>query len=252
MVEGQTTIIMIKPEGTPVKKGEIVCVLDSAALKDSLLNQKITTKSAKAAWNNATLTREVAEIAVVEYIEGIYKQDLATVRGRDQAGRVRPVPGRGPPRLGAADVQEGVRLAGGEELRRADAQEEPGSPWSRPRARRTFWSEYTKGKTIKELKSEVEKAHSDELAKKATWDLENTQGEEARAADRRLRDQGPERRPGGLRQRSQPVVRQQPASDRGRGDRPRATEDLQPAGYQQDAGEHEGPRIACQPGQARA
>ena len=32
--------------------------------------------------------------------------------------------------------------------------------------------EYTKDKTIKELESEVEKAHSDELAKQATWELE--------------------------------------------------------------------------------
>ena len=31
---------------------------------------------------------------------------------------------------------------------------------------------YTRDKTIKELKSEVEKARSDELAKQATWDLE--------------------------------------------------------------------------------
>ena len=32
--------------------------------------------------------------------------------------------------------------------------------------------DYTKDKTIKELESEVEKARSDELAKKATWELE--------------------------------------------------------------------------------
>ena len=31
---------------------------------------------------------------------------------------------------------------------------------------------YTKDKTIKELESEVEKAHSDELAKQETWELE--------------------------------------------------------------------------------
>ncbi len=35
LVEGQTTIIMIKPEGTAVKKGELVCQLDSAALTRS-------------------------------------------------------------------------------------------------------------------------------------------------------------------------------------------------------------------------
>ena len=34
--------------------------------------------------------------------------------------------------------------------------------------------DYTKGKTIKELESEVEKARSDELAKKATWELEKS------------------------------------------------------------------------------
>ena len=81
LVEGQTTIIMIKPEGTPVKMGEIVCQLDSASLRDQLVNQKITTKSAEANHENAKLTREVAEIAVVEYEEGIFKQDLATVEG---------------------------------------------------------------------------------------------------------------------------------------------------------------------------
>ena len=36
LVEGGTTIIMIKPEGTRVKKGEVVCELDSAALNDQL------------------------------------------------------------------------------------------------------------------------------------------------------------------------------------------------------------------------
>src|SRR5208337_1750017 len=34
--------------------------------------------------------------------------------------------------------------------------------------------DYTKDKTIKELKSEVEKAHSDELAKEQTFQLEKT------------------------------------------------------------------------------
>ena len=55
--------------------------LDSAPLRDQLINQRITTKSAEANFQNAKLTREVAEIAVVEYEQGIYIQDLATVEG---------------------------------------------------------------------------------------------------------------------------------------------------------------------------
>ncbi len=80
-VEGGTTIIKIIPEGQRVKKGDILCELDSAALKDQLINQRITTKSAEANFLNAKLTREVAEIAVREYKEGVYVQDIQTVEG---------------------------------------------------------------------------------------------------------------------------------------------------------------------------
>ena len=40
-VEGTTTIIFIKPEGSKVKKGELVCELDSAPLRDKLTIQEI-------------------------------------------------------------------------------------------------------------------------------------------------------------------------------------------------------------------
>ena len=81
MIEGQTTIIQLLPEGSAVKKGQVVCELDSATLKDQLVNQWITVKSAEASYENAKLAREVAEIAVVEYAEGIYKQELKVAEG---------------------------------------------------------------------------------------------------------------------------------------------------------------------------
>src|SRR5437773_2493719 len=37
-IEGRTTIISILPEGTRVKKGDLVCELDSASLRDQLVN----------------------------------------------------------------------------------------------------------------------------------------------------------------------------------------------------------------------
>ena len=43
--------------------------------------------------------------------------------------------------------------------------------------KRSILEKYTKDKTIKELRSEVEKARSDELGKKATWDLETAKTE---------------------------------------------------------------------------
>ena len=64
-VEGSTTIISLLPEGTKVKKGQLVCELDSSALQDRLKNQRIATLGAEAAYRTPS---EVAEIAVkVEY-----------------------------------------------------------------------------------------------------------------------------------------------------------------------------------------
>ena len=49
--------------------------------RDELTNQMIAEKSADANFKNATLAREIAEIAVIEYVEGIAKQDEATIEG---------------------------------------------------------------------------------------------------------------------------------------------------------------------------
>ncbi len=49
--------------------------------RDQFVNLRIKEESAKAEYQNAKLTREIAEIAVIEYTEGIFVQDLATVEG---------------------------------------------------------------------------------------------------------------------------------------------------------------------------
>ena len=81
-VEGTTTIIMIKPEGSRVKEGEVVAELDSASLKDLLINQRIATQQAEASFKQARLVREVAEYASREYLEGILPQERQTWGGK--------------------------------------------------------------------------------------------------------------------------------------------------------------------------
>ncbi len=170
-VEGQTTIIRIVPEGTRVKKDDVICELDSAALKDSLVNQRITTESAKANYQNAKLTREVAEIAVTEYTEGIFKQDLATVEGEIKLAEADMT--RSEDRLEWARrmfdkgyVSKATAIS--EELTFKKSQ----FALEQAESKLNVLVKYTKGKTIKELVSEVEKSKSDELAKQATWELE--------------------------------------------------------------------------------
>jgi RND family efflux transporter MFP subunit len=71
-VEGSVMILSILQQGTPVKKGEVVCQLDSSTLRDTATNQKITVDQAETAWKQAVKTREVAEASVNEYLRATY------------------------------------------------------------------------------------------------------------------------------------------------------------------------------------
>src|SRR5208337_3901199 len=172
-VEGSTTIISILPEGTKVKKGDLVCDLDSASLNDSLTNQKIATQGAEASFQNAKLTREVAQIAVKEYEEGIFLQDKATCEGEIKLAESDLA--RSSDRVDWAVrmyekgyVSKAAKVS--EELNFQKAK----FALEQAQSKLHVLLDYTKGKTIKELRSEVEKARSDELAKEQTFQLEKT------------------------------------------------------------------------------
>jgi RNA polymerase sigma factor (sigma-70 family) len=189
-VEGQTTIISIVPEGSKVRKGQVVAELDSATLRDQLVNQKIATQSAEAAYQNARLTREVAEIAVKEYVDGVYLQDRATVQGEigltksaremarakvDRARRARQklgdvisqkVPGiTTADVLAELDIDDRIEKSEHDLLRETFALE-------KMQKKLDVLDNYTKPKTLKELQTEVQKARALELAKKQTFQLE--------------------------------------------------------------------------------
>jgi hypothetical protein len=158
---------------------------DLSQARDQLTNQMITVESAKANFGNAELTRQVAEIAVIEYEEGIFKQDQAILEGELKLAesdwlRAKDAVSGTKERLKkikaaskgtAADVavefsyEDNVLDAVRREPRAklAMAQVEAKLQKLRP---------YTKSIRIKELQSAVEKARADELTKKAAWQLE--------------------------------------------------------------------------------
>jgi hypothetical protein len=153
-------------------------------LKDQIRKQQIAIRSAEANLQNARLTREVAEIAVTEYKEGIYVQDLAVAEGeiklaRDGLERARKNIELAKDRLAtilrlaknsAGDLSleymytDRVELAQLEERKAALALEQAES-------NKRILVEYTRGKRLRELQSEVEKARSQELTKKAECEL---------------------------------------------------------------------------------
>jgi RNA polymerase sigma factor (sigma-70 family) len=189
-VQDLTTLLMLLPEGTRVKKGDVVGELDSASLRDRLVNQMITTKQAEANYQNAKLTREVAEIAVKEYVEGVYVSDRATIMGeiklsesalsRAQArvGRLRQYREQ----LHRLVSNKGVNTTSGEILAQADLDDRLDSAeqdrlreqlsLEKVQSKLEVLNQYTKPKTVKELRSEVERALSNELAKRDIYQLE--------------------------------------------------------------------------------
>ena len=140
-------------------------------LEPDLTAQEIKIQGAEATYQNSKLTREISEIAVKEYEEGIYLQDKATCQGEIKLAESDLA--RAADRVDWANrmyekgyVSKAQKVS--EELNYQKAK----FSLEQAQNKLNVLENYTKGKTIKELRSEVEKALSDELAKKQTYQLE--------------------------------------------------------------------------------
>ncbi len=156
------------PNGSVVKKGDVLCELDAAALQDRLINQRITRESAKANFQNARLAREEAEIEASWFQDEIYPREKREVEGEVTVAESEVV-------VGEAELKEVKSIGGNNELalKRADlAIARSRLALVKARNRLHILTHYTKDHRTKELVIEVEKTWSNELAKGATWELE--------------------------------------------------------------------------------
>ena len=170
-INGQTAILKLVGDGSQVKRGDIVCFLDSAALKDQLVNQQITTKSAEANYENSKLEREFAEIGVVEYAEGTFKLNSAECHAAIKIAEAELA-------LAEDELSNAVELAkkglGGTIERKRAELAVLRARWALEiaQSRRKVLIDYTQPKELRALRSNVEKARSNELARRAVWTLE--------------------------------------------------------------------------------
>ncbi len=126
------TIIKIAPEGTKVKKGEIICELDSAALRDTPGQPAHHHRERQGQFPERQAHPRGGRDRRHRIQGRHFRPGPRHRRGRDQAGRVRHDPIGRPARVGQADVREGLRLDGPEGLGRADLQEGPVHPRASP------------------------------------------------------------------------------------------------------------------------
>lgn len=190
----QSALLTLVPEGTKVKKGDLVGELDSALLRDQLTNQRTATQSAEANYQNARLEREAAEIAVKEYEEGIYPSDRSTLQGevklaesglskarvrlarlgraRQEMTRLRNQVPQTPADL-IAEIDLDDRLDSAEQDRMREQ-----LSLERAQTKLRILEDYTKPKTLEALQREAGRASSNEIAKREN--LQTEKNKEAR------------------------------------------------------------------------
>ena len=82
LVAGGGTIKDIVTDGTIVKEGDQLVELDSAAIDEQILQQRIGYEKARAIRDQAKNDLEAAKIALREYVEGTFKKEIQIVDGQ--------------------------------------------------------------------------------------------------------------------------------------------------------------------------
>ena len=75
-------VIEVIPEGKRVKKGDILCRIDSSEYVEMVRTQSIKTEQATAALEQAQLNLDVAKLAVQEYQKGLLEQSIQMMEGQ--------------------------------------------------------------------------------------------------------------------------------------------------------------------------
>jgi HlyD family secretion protein len=166
-IEGKVTVIKLTPAGRVVRKGESVVEFDSADLRDALTRQEMAVKSIEAAYRAAELRREVAEISVKEFIDGIAKEDIARADARIAQATAE--------RMRAEERAKESRSAADRRVL-AEGQIAEG----RAKAQKAILVKYAGAKHVKELEKQVFKAKGEELSMEAAVLRERSKEEKLR------------------------------------------------------------------------
>jgi HlyD family secretion protein len=79
---GASTLLSVIPEGSVVKRGDVLAVLDSADYEELLRLQRITLERAQADKKQAELDVDIAKLAVREFLEGTVRETIEDFEGK--------------------------------------------------------------------------------------------------------------------------------------------------------------------------
>jgi multidrug efflux pump subunit AcrA (membrane-fusion protein) len=76
---GGLTIISVVPEGTVVKKGDLLVELDSSTLRENVTKQRIAVLASKSKLAQSEADLKTAELTLQEYLEGKFEEEKKTI-----------------------------------------------------------------------------------------------------------------------------------------------------------------------------
>jgi len=166
-----TQIIWVVPEGTHVKKADVLVRLDSSALERERDQQQISCNSSEAVMINAQNVYEAALVSKVEYLEGAYKQEEQAANSEqffaEQNLRTAELLYRSAERLAAKGVISPFQLEGDKfAIDKAQAE------LAKAKTRLHVLQQYTKPKMLKQFDADIATANAKWNAEKSSHDLE--------------------------------------------------------------------------------
>jgi multidrug resistance efflux pump len=172
-ISGRIVINASRPNGAQVEKGDVVCELDPREIEDRRKKQELVVRATELEVEGATMTREAAEMKIVEYREGQFRNELAEIgtetklaeanlaRAEDQLEWSRRMFEKGYVSMAEKVTNELL-------LREARFKLEV------TQSKRKVLLDYTRERALKELKSDAATAKSRELAKQAALEWERS------------------------------------------------------------------------------
>ncbi|MHC5542404.1 HlyD family secretion protein, partial [Singulisphaera rosea] len=161
------------PEGrTPTSKASAEGPAPEV-VKAHLNPWQYASQRAKLVYEIAKLNRELAELDVIGYEENFFKQELQSVLG--EIGLAEAECKRAEDRLEwSTRMKEKKYVSKSQNISDEVALQQKRYALEQAETKRAVLEQYTKGKTIKELRSNLEKARLDELTKQHAWDQEKS------------------------------------------------------------------------------
>jgi len=170
-------ILTVVPEGSFVKKGDLIVQLDSAALEQELVEQKIKCNSEEAEMITAKNTFEAAKISLKEYEQGTFEQEeqesqSAIFIAEETLRRAKEYLAYSE-RLSARGYVTPQQLDGDR-----FALEKARTELDAAKTKLRVLQEFTKPKQLLSLKSDIRSAEADWESEKSSYELELNELEE--------------------------------------------------------------------------